>query len=146
MGTYNSSRYRVRPVFDALRKQDSSGRTWLSPLLILPRRHGRSPLAVVPEVIGTIEEAAWGSEVPEAPRGRAANTTSPTMPARMPSRASATIPRVLSSTGFPIGIADAVAHPGRVPPTPTSFEQRRTSHVRSAPTRLRSWLLLRALA
>lgn len=35
MGTYNSSRTRVVPVFDALMDRDASGRTWLLPLLHL---------------------------------------------------------------------------------------------------------------
>jgi len=38
MGTYDSSRTRVAPVFDALMDRDPTGQTWLLPLLELGSR------------------------------------------------------------------------------------------------------------
>ncbi|MGI8767099.1 MAG: hypothetical protein ACR2KM_11420 [Gemmatimonadaceae bacterium] len=59
MGKYNSSTYRVQPVFDALRAKDKTGRSWLAPLLELPGRTGRQQLALSPDRVGEIQEAAW---------------------------------------------------------------------------------------
>lgn len=71
MGKYNSSTYHVQPVFDALRAQDKTGRSGLAPLLELPRRTGRQPLALSPDQAGEIQEAAWSpaERALPAPRG-----------------------------------------------------------------------------
>lgn len=71
MGRYNSSRYRVQPVFDALRAQDRTGRSWLAPLLGLPHRAGRAPLELSPDQVGELQEAAWcpTEQALPAPRG-----------------------------------------------------------------------------
>jgi hypothetical protein len=57
MGTYDSSRTRVVPVFDALMERDPSGRTWLLPLLRLGSRSG-----------GRLDEVATAELVPSHPR------------------------------------------------------------------------------
>ena len=61
MGQFNSSEWRVRPVFDALIGRDKTGRSWLPALLSLPRREGHAPVTVSAERLGPLEEFAWSS-------------------------------------------------------------------------------------
>ena len=61
MGKFNSSEWRVRPVFDALIARDRTGLSWLPVLLSLPRREGRSPVGWSAETLGPLEEFAWSS-------------------------------------------------------------------------------------
>jgi hypothetical protein len=61
MGRFNSSEWRVRPVFDALIERDPTGLSWLSTLISLPKRDGRARVAMEPGVLGPLQEAAWDS-------------------------------------------------------------------------------------
>lgn len=62
MGRFDSSKWRVQPVFDELRKQDKTGGNWLATLLSLPGREGRDQLVLSPDAIGRLEQAAWTSK------------------------------------------------------------------------------------
>ncbi|MBW2316632.1 MAG: hypothetical protein JRH10_20915 [Deltaproteobacteria bacterium] len=60
---HDSTKTRVAPVFDALRKQDRTGEKWLSLLLSLPRA-GKpidAALAGATGAVGAIDEARWDS-------------------------------------------------------------------------------------
>lgn len=61
MGQFNSSEWRVKPVFDALIARDKTGLSWLPTLLSLPRREGRPPVALSAGTLGPLEEFAWSS-------------------------------------------------------------------------------------
>lgn len=66
MGKYDSSKFRVQPVFDALWTRDPTGRTWLSQLLALPQRPDRPPMNLDASALGDITIGAWNS-TPRAP-------------------------------------------------------------------------------
>ncbi len=52
MGKFNSSKTRVLPVFQALRKRDEYGQTWLRPLLEMAKRDDQAKAAKIPEDLG----------------------------------------------------------------------------------------------
>lgn len=56
MGGFDSSKTRVKPIFDTLQSLDGTGMSWLPTLLRLPQREPPSP---VPRVVGRLEEARW---------------------------------------------------------------------------------------